>query len=93
LPTGECVAEKLAQQLGVDRKTLYRHLAHHNQTYSSIVDDVRVDLVNRYVVNRERPLSEVAILLGFSSLSAFSRWFSGRFGCSVTTWRREKQKA
>ncbi|QJC82521.1 helix-turn-helix domain-containing protein [Pseudomonas umsongensis] len=93
LPTGECVAAKLAQQLGVDRKTLYRHLAHHNQTYSSIVDDVRVDLVNRYVVNRERPLSEVAILLGFSSLSAFSRWFSGRFGCSVSAWRREKQKA
>lgn len=93
LPTGECVAEKLAHQLGVDRKTMYRHLAHHNQSYSSIVDAVRVDLVNRYVENRERPLSEVAILLGFSSLSAFSRWFSGRFGCSVSTLRREKQRS
>ncbi|NUT15606.1 MAG: helix-turn-helix domain-containing protein, partial [Cupriavidus sp.] len=37
--------------------------------------------------NRERPLSEVAALLGFSSLSAFSRWFSGRFGRSVSAWR------
>ncbi|WP_166362039.1 AraC family transcriptional regulator [Pseudomonas akapageensis] len=92
LPTGECVAEKVAQQLGVDRKTMYRHLAHHDQSYSSIVDAVRVDLVNRYVENRERSLSEIAILLGFSSLSAFSRWFSGRFGCSVSTWRREKQR-
>lgn len=92
LPTGECVAEKLAYQLGVDRKTMYRHLAHHNQSYSSIVDAVRVDLVNRYVENRERPLSEIAILLGFSSLSAFSRWFSGRYGCSVSAWRREKQQ-
>lgn len=92
LPTGECVAERVAQQLGVDRKTLYRHLAHHGQTYSSIVEAVRIDLMTRYVENSERPLSNVAVLLGFSSLSAFSRWFSGRFGCSVSTWRREKRQ-
>jgi AraC-like DNA-binding protein len=93
LPTGECAATQVAQQLGVDRKTLYRHLDYYNQNYSSIVDAVRVDLVTRYIENRERPLSETAILLGFSSLSAFSRWFSGRFGCSVSTWRREKRQS
>lgn len=89
LPKGECVAERVAEQLGMDRKTVHRHLASHGQNYSSIVDAVRVDLVIQYVENRERPLSDVAILLGFSSLSAFSRWFSDRFGCSVSTWRRE----
>ncbi|WP_449432704.1 AraC family transcriptional regulator [Pseudomonas putida] len=93
LPTGECVAEKVAEQLRVDRKTMYRHLANHNQSYSSIVDEVRVSLVNRYIENRERSLSEIATLLGFSALSAFSRWFSGRFGCSVSTWRREKLRS
>ena len=41
----------------------------------------------RYVSSRDRPLSEVASLLGFDSLSAFSRWFHGRFGCSVSKWR------
>jgi AraC-like DNA-binding protein len=90
LPTGECAAERIAQQLGVHRKTLHRHLALHDIGYSSIVDGVRVDLVERYVENSRRPLSDVAVLLGFSSLSAFSRWFSGRFGCSVSTWRRER---
>ncbi|MGN5480780.1 hypothetical protein ACTMU2_40830 [Cupriavidus basilensis] len=25
--------------------------------------------------------------MGFSSLSAFSRWFGQRFGCSVSRWR------
>lgn len=92
LPTGECVAKRVAEQLGVDRKTMYRHLAYHHQTYSDIVDTVRVDLVHRYVGNRTRALSDVALLLGFSSLSAFSRWFTGRFGCSVSAWRRAQEE-
>ncbi|MND86023.1 HTH-type transcriptional regulator VirS [compost metagenome] len=91
LPTGECVAERVAEQLGMDRKTVHRHLASHGQNYSAIVDAVRLDLVIQYVENRQRPLSDVATLLGFASLSAFSRWFSDRFGCSVSTWRREKR--
>jgi AraC-like DNA-binding protein len=90
LPAGQCAAERVAQQLGIDRKTMYRHLAHHDQTYSSIVDEARVDLVTRYIEDSERPLSDVAGLLGFSSLSAFCRWFTGRFGCSVSTWRRSR---
>jgi len=89
LPTGNCSAEQIARQLGIDRKTMHRHLVCHGQTYLSIVDGVRVDLVSRYVGNNERPLSDVAVLLGFSSLSAFSRWFSTRYGCSVSAWRRQ----
>jgi AraC-like DNA-binding protein len=91
LPSGECVAKRVAEQLGVDRKTMYRHLAYHHQTYSGIVDTVRVDLVQRYVSNRDRALSDVAPLLGFASLSAFSRWFTGRFGCSVSAWRQAQE--
>ena len=90
LPSGACSVEQLAQQLGVDRRTVHRHLAQSGESYSSIVDTVRVELVMRYVERRDRPLSEVATLLGFSSLSAFSRWFSGRFGCSVSAWRSGK---
>jgi AraC-like DNA-binding protein len=91
LPIGECVAERVAHQLGVHRKTLHRHLGEYGQTYSSIVDEVRGELVIRYVESGERSLTDVARLLGFSSLSAFSRWFSGRYGCSVSLWRRRKQ--
>ena len=43
--------------------------------------------MTRYVENSDRPLTSVAELLGFSALSAFSRWFRSEFGCSVTQWR------
>ncbi|MDF3838697.1 AraC family transcriptional regulator [Cupriavidus basilensis] len=87
LPTGGCSVERVAQHLGVEARTVQRRLADHGESYSSILDTVRVDLATRYVDSLDRRLSEVATLLGFSSLSAFSRWFGGRFGCSVSKWR------
>lgn len=93
LPTGLCSVDRVAQHLAVDRRTVHRRLANEHTTYSDVLDAARADLVLRYVANAARPLSEVATLLGFSSLSAFSRWFGAYFGCSVTAWRlREKKK-
>jgi AraC-like DNA-binding protein len=92
LPTGRCAVERVAQHLGINRKTLYVQLARHGHTFSSIVDAVRVDLVARYVEGSDRPLSDVATLLGFSSPSAFSRWFSASFGSTVSARRRAKRQ-
>jgi AraC-like DNA-binding protein len=87
LPSGLCSADSVAARLGVDRRTVHRHLAREGKTFSSIMDAVRAELVARYVGNRDRPLASVAELLGFSALSAFSRWFRSQFGCSVSEWR------
>jgi AraC-like DNA-binding protein len=87
LPSGLCSADSVAARLGVDRRTVHRHLEREGKTFSSIMDAVRAELVTRYIDNRERPLASVAELLGFSALSAFSRWFRSEFGCSVSQWR------
>ena len=89
LPSGRCSADHVAQRLGVDRRTLHRHLAREGQTFSSIIDSVRAELVTRYVGNRDHSLASVADLLGFSARSAFSRWFRSQFGCSVSEWRAQ----
>jgi AraC-like DNA-binding protein len=87
LPSGGCSIEQVARHLGMDRRTVHRHLARNAETFSSIVDAVRVELATRYLTTTDRPLAEVADLLGFSGLSALSRWFSGRFDCSASAWR------
>jgi AraC-like DNA-binding protein len=87
LPSGLCSADRVAKHLGVDRRTLHRHLARDGETFLTLVDSARAALAMRYIENRERPLAPLAELLGFSALSAFSRWFRGRFGCSVSQWR------
>lgn len=93
LPSGRCSADSVAARLGVDRRTVHRHLAHEGKTFSSIMDAVRAELVTRYIENRDRPLASVAELLGFSALSAFSRWFRRQFGCSVSEWRADRLAA
>jgi AraC-like DNA-binding protein len=91
LSSGDCRMERIAEHLGVDRKTVHRRLVEEETSFSAIVDAVRTELVNRYVENRERPLGVVAEMLGFSELSAFSRWFKKRFGRSVSAWRSINQ--
>ena len=87
LKSGNCSAERVAKHLGVDRRTISRRLASEGQSYSSILDAVRREMVTSFVENGQRPLNEIALMLGFSGLSAFSRWFSNRFGRSASEWR------
>ncbi|WTW81930.1 AraC family transcriptional regulator [Streptomyces sp. NBC_00009] len=87
LPTGRCTIQQVARTLDVDVRTVQRHLARTGDTYSPLLEAVRADLAQRYVTRLDRPLTEVAELLGFSALGTFSRWFHTRFGSSPTAWR------
>ncbi|KDP84240.1 AraC family transcriptional regulator [Cupriavidus basilensis] len=87
LPSGGCTIERVAEHLGMDARTVQRRLAARGESYSAILHGVRKELAMRYIENRERPLSEVAMLLGFGSLSAFSRWFAGQFTVSASRLR------
>lgn len=93
LPTGRCSVEVVAQHLGLDRRTLHRHLQKNGHTFSDILDDVRSDLAVKYLTQYDRPLKDLAELLGFSEPSAFSRWFARRFGCSATNWRQNQARS
>jgi len=90
LPTGRCSVDVVAQHLQLDRRTLHRHLQRDGQSFSGILDSVRSDVAIAYLNDRNRPLKGLAELLGFSEPSAFSRWFSGRFGCTATAWRQRE---
>ena len=82
LPSGRCSVEQVAEHLGVVCRTVQRRLAEQGQSFSSIVNDIRTELATRHVMESDRPLTEVATLLGFSAPSGFSRWYHSQFGCS-----------
>ena len=88
LPTGQCTAMQVALRLGIDRRTLHRHLAEHKTSFSDILDDERGRLAQSHIAQGGRSLSDVAVLLGFSCLSSFSRWYARKFGQSATSLRR-----
>lgn len=87
LPAGRASAERVARHLGMNRRTLDRRLARDGRTFLGVVNTVRAELCARYLDSGERTLTAVADLLGFSGLSAFSRWYREQFGHSASQMR------
>ncbi len=87
LPNGHCTIERVAEHFGCDRRTIHRHLLERGTSFSQILDTQRAGLIERLIEDSNRPLADIAELLGFSAQSAMARWFRGRFGCSITQWR------
>jgi AraC-like DNA-binding protein len=82
LGMGTCTVERAAEHLGVDRRTIHRHLAREGETFSGVVESVRRELAARYVRDQQQPLADVSASLGFAAPSSFSRWYRQRFGVS-----------
>jgi AraC-like DNA-binding protein len=83
LPRGQCRVEVVAQELGVDRRTVARGLASEGTTFSQLIDDMRRELLLRHLKDRSQSLTDVSTLLGFSSPSAFARWHRRQFGVTA----------
>jgi AraC-like DNA-binding protein len=89
LGSGRCTVDKLSEHLGVSRATLHRQLAAEGQTFSSILQSVRRDVAQRLSSDSDRPLDDMAAMLGFSSASAFAHWYRATFGAPFARSRRE----
>jgi AraC-like DNA-binding protein len=86
LPSGLCSVDRVAQHLGMHRRTLNRQLAAEGECVTTIINAVRAQLAEEYLANSKRKLYEVAELLGFSTAGDFSRWFRSQFGKTPSDW-------
>jgi AraC-like DNA-binding protein len=91
LPTGRCTADRVASYIGIDRRTLHRWLDAESTSFSQLMDEVRQEVALRHLANPQLAVADLAPTLGFSEPSAFSRWFSGKFGCSPRQWRATRR--
>jgi AraC-like DNA-binding protein len=91
LPKGEARADTVARLLGTDRRTLNRRLARSSLNYSAILERVRANAAVQYLQGSDLALSDIAGLIGFNSLSAFTRWFGQSFGKAPNAWRRARR--
>lgn len=68
----------IASCLNVSTRSLQRHLGSEGKTFQEVLDDTRREIARQWLsgaAGRLRSLTELALLLGFSSSSAFSRAF------------------
>ncbi|MFO1329050.1 MAG: AraC family transcriptional regulator [Rubrivivax sp.] len=91
MPLGHCSAPEVARHLRISSRSLHRLLAQHELNFSSLLSQVRRDMVTQQLRDSDRPITQIAQLLAFESSSAFGHWFQKAFGCSARDWRRQAQ--
>jgi AraC-like DNA-binding protein len=79
--------ESIAVDIQLPVSALNRELAAADLNFKAVVDDVRRELALSYLRQRQLTLSEIALLLGYSELSAFSRAFHRWTGSSPRSYR------
>lgn len=75
LPHGKARADEVARRLGTSGRTFARRLSSEGLTFSELLDNLRHDLARRYLAEGELSVSQIAWLLGYQEVGAFSRAF------------------
>jgi AraC-like DNA-binding protein len=87
LPHGKAQAREIARKLGVSRRTLARRLASEGLTFAGIVQSLKFDLARRHLADETLSISEIAWLLGYQDVSAFTHAFKRWTGKAPTALR------
>ncbi len=79
--------DRLAASFGMSERTLRRKLLEEGMPFCDLLDFVRTDLCRLYFIENTRSLGQIAFLLGYSELSAFTRAYKRWHGTAPS--RRE----
>lgn len=92
LPSGDCTREKIAEALCMSPATLQVRLAKRGTNFLQLMDDTRRELSCSYMQQRNRSVTEITFLLGFTSTSNFARAFKRWTGISPTQFREDRSE-
>lgn len=87
IAAGEPSLERISEHMHCAPRTLQRRLDERGLRFQKLLDDSRRELAERYLEDLSIPLSEVALLLGYSEQSAFTRSFKRWCGMTPRRWR------
>lgn len=86
LTSGTSLAD-ISELLGMNRRTLARHLEAEGCSFKKLSDEVRFDISRHLLTNTAMSVTEVSFALNYSETSAFTRAFRGWAGVSPSEWR------
>lgn len=92
LPNGRVSIEQIADYMSLSPRTLQRYLAEEGTSFQTLLDQTRQALATRYLRDSAISLTQLAGLLGYSDLSAFSRAFQRWFGQSPRDWQKQLEQ-
>ncbi len=88
LSTGECSLKAVAELFKITPRTLQNRLKHEHTSFHNIMEDVRKELALHYLRSSQMDLTKIALLIGYSDSSAFSRSFRRWYSKTPSKWRK-----
>ena len=87
LAEGRAAQKVIANELGLEIRTLQRELKAEGTSFRALLTDVRKELAIQ-LLSRGQPIGVISVDLGYVDQSAFSSAFKGWFGVSPAEYRK-----
>ena len=91
LPSGRATLQRVAANIGLSARSLQRLLEKEQQTFGSLLDEVRGERAQHYLADSRMSVTEIAEQLGYATPTSFARWFNAKFGASPRSWRSSQK--
>lgn len=89
---GKTSLAALAQAHHTSPRSLQRRLSEQGTSFQQLLDTTRQHLAEAHLREAKLDLAEIALLLGYSEQSAFTRAFRSWTGLAPARWRRQQLK-
>ncbi|WP_052063620.1 helix-turn-helix transcriptional regulator [Nitrincola sp. A-D6] len=80
MPSGVVNIERVAERLGLSKRTLERRLNQNGLTFKEILRNCRKSMADHYVNKTQLSIAEISLLLGYSETNSFYRAFKEWYG-------------
>ena len=78
----------VAGLMTMSTRTLQRRLQEKELEFNLVLDKIRSELAQRYLADKHQSFTDIALLLGYSEQSAFTRAFKRWFGVTPRDFKR-----
>lgn len=84
--------ERVAEKFNMTVRTLQRHLQHAGTSYQQILDELRRELAEHYLLRSDLAIQDIACYLGFTESRSFHRSFKSWTGQTPGEFREAKRR-
>ncbi|WP_262300343.1 helix-turn-helix domain-containing protein [Microvirga sesbaniae] len=84
-----CYADSVARLFSMHRRTMNRHLNAEGLSFRKVANETRFEIACELLANTDMGLNQIAAVLRYSELSAFTRAFRRWSGQTPSAWRND----
>ncbi|WP_245435358.1 helix-turn-helix domain-containing protein [Microvirga calopogonii] len=88
-----CSAAAVARLFSMHRRTMSRHLRTEGLAFRQVANEVRFEIACELLENTDMAVNQIAAVLRYSELSAFTRAFRRWAGQTPSAWRAKHSRA